>query len=59
MKEGALLDLIFTKKEEQHKHVKVESSLDYSKQKMTELRIPRGGNKANYRITILNFRSRF
>lgn len=58
MKEHALLDLIFTKKEELHKHVKVESSLDYSNRKMEELRIPKGGNKANYRITILNFRSR-
>ena len=53
--EDGLLDLIVTNSEELFVDVKVKGSLDCSDHEVMEFSILRGGNKANSRITTLDF----
>lgn len=58
MKGGALLDLIFKNKEELlGRHMKAVSSCVCSDHEIVELRILRGGNKTNCRITTMDISS--
>jgi len=55
-REGALLDLILTKKEGLVGDMKLRDSIGCSDQEMMEFRTPRGKSKTNSRITTLDFR---